>query len=80
MDKYPMYHLYAVVVHLGVMNGAYSGHYVSYVKNFQGQWFRIDDSRVSYHIDSFSYSTWFHLFSSSMYGFKNSSSSSISKC
>ncbi|XP_057783867.1 ubiquitin carboxyl-terminal hydrolase 17 [Salvia miltiorrhiza] len=46
-DKYPIYHLYAVVVHLGVMNGVYSGHYVSYVKNFQGHWFRIDDSRVS---------------------------------
>lgn len=47
-DKYPMYHLYAVVVHLGVMNGAYSGHYVSYVKNSKGHWFRLDDSRVSY--------------------------------
>ncbi|XP_042020995.1 ubiquitin carboxyl-terminal hydrolase 17-like [Salvia splendens] len=46
-DKYPIYHLYAVVVHLGVMNGAYSGHYVSYVKNSKGYWFRIDDSRVS---------------------------------
>ncbi|KAL6552136.1 hypothetical protein OROGR_008290 [Orobanche gracilis] len=48
-DKYPVYHLYAVVVHLG-MNAAYSGHYVSYVKGFQGDWFRIDDSRVS-HVD-----------------------------
>ncbi|KAL1536757.1 ubiquitinyl hydrolase 1 [Salvia divinorum] len=46
-DKYPIYHLYAVVVHLGDMNGAYGGHYVSYVKNRQGHWFRIDDSRVS---------------------------------
>ncbi|KAL0350159.1 UNVERIFIED_CONTAM: Ubiquitin carboxyl-terminal hydrolase 17 [Sesamum radiatum] len=46
-DKYPVYDLYAVVVHLGVMNAAYSGHYVSYVKDFQGDWFRIDDSRVS---------------------------------
>ncbi|XP_042023034.1 ubiquitin carboxyl-terminal hydrolase 17-like, partial [Salvia splendens] len=46
-DKYPTYHLYAVVVHLGVMNGAYSGHYVSYVKNSKGYWFRVDDSRVS---------------------------------
>ncbi|KAH6782864.1 ubiquitin-specific protease 17 [Perilla frutescens var. hirtella] len=47
VDKYPIYNLYAVVVHLGVMNGAYSGHYVSYVKNLQGHWFKIDDSRVS---------------------------------
>lgn len=47
-DKYPIYHLYAVVVHLGIMNAAYSGHYVSYVKDFKGDWFRIDDSRVCY--------------------------------
>ncbi|KAL7104312.1 hypothetical protein ACP275_08G236100 [Erythranthe tilingii] len=47
-DKYPVYHLYAVVVHLGVMGAAYSGHYVSYVKDFRGDWFRIDDSRVSH--------------------------------
>ncbi|KAK4417086.1 Ubiquitin carboxyl-terminal hydrolase 17 [Sesamum alatum] len=46
-DKYPVYDLYAVVVHLGIMNAAYSGHYVSYVKDFRGDWFRIDDSRVS---------------------------------
>ncbi|KAK6125874.1 hypothetical protein DH2020_040386 [Rehmannia glutinosa] len=38
------------VVHLGLMNAAYSGHYVSYVKDFRGDWFRIDDSRVS-HVD-----------------------------
>ncbi|PIN12517.1 Ubiquitin carboxyl-terminal hydrolase [Handroanthus impetiginosus] len=49
-DKYPTYHLYAVVVHLGQMNAAYSGHYVSYVKDFRGDWYRIDDSRVS-HVD-----------------------------
>ncbi|GFQ03536.1 ubiquitin carboxyl-terminal hydrolase 17 [Phtheirospermum japonicum] len=49
-DKYPVYHLYAVVVHLGLMNTAYSGHYVSYVKDFQGDWLRIDDSKVS-HVD-----------------------------
>ncbi|KAL6993193.1 ubiquitinyl hydrolase 1 [Sarracenia purpurea var. burkii] len=45
-DKYPTYSLYAVVVHLDVMNAAFSGHYVCYVKNFQGEWFRIDDSMV----------------------------------
>ncbi|KAI4328140.1 hypothetical protein L6164_020522 [Bauhinia variegata] len=45
-DKSPVYSLYAVVVHLDVMNAAYSGHYVCYVKNFRGEWFRIDDSRV----------------------------------
>ncbi|KAI3462118.1 hypothetical protein Pfo_018781 [Paulownia fortunei] len=47
-DKYPIYHLYAVVVHLNMMNAAYSGHYISYVKDFRGEWFRIDDSRVSH--------------------------------
>lgn len=46
-DKYPFYHLYAVVVHSNMMNAAYSGHYISYVKNLHGLWFRIDDSRVS---------------------------------
>lgn len=45
-DKDPAYVLYGVVVHLDMMNAAYSGHYISYVKDFQGQWFRIDDSRV----------------------------------
>lgn len=41
-----MYHLYAVVVHLTTTNAAYSGHYICYVKNFSGEWFRVDDSKV----------------------------------
>lgn len=45
-DKSPVYNLYAVVVHLDVMNTAFSGHYVCYVKDSRGQWFRIDDSTV----------------------------------
>ncbi|KAJ7943718.1 Ubiquitin carboxyl-terminal hydrolase [Quillaja saponaria] len=45
-DKSPLYRLYAVVVHLDIVNAAFSGHYVCYVKNLQGEWFRIDDSRV----------------------------------
>ncbi|CAI8585831.1 unnamed protein product [Vicia faba] len=45
-DKSPLYSLYAVVVHLDSMNTAYSGHYVCYVKNIRGEWFRTDDSRV----------------------------------
>ncbi|GER26186.1 ubiquitin carboxyl-terminal hydrolase [Striga asiatica] len=48
-DKYPVYELYAVVVHLG-MNAAYSGHYVSYIRDFKGDWFKFDDSLVS-HVD-----------------------------
>ncbi|GMI67918.1 hypothetical protein HRI_000461100 [Hibiscus trionum] len=45
-DKGVIYNLYAVVVHLDVMNAAFSGHYVCYVKSFRGEWFRIDDSTV----------------------------------
>lgn len=45
-DRSALYSLYAVVVHLDIMNAAYSGHYVCYVKNNQGEWFKIDDSSV----------------------------------
>ncbi|XP_059631261.1 ubiquitin carboxyl-terminal hydrolase 17-like isoform X2 [Cornus florida] len=45
-DKSPIYRLYGVVVHLDVMNAAFSGHYVCYVKNIQNKWFKIDDSTV----------------------------------
>ncbi|XP_042497327.1 ubiquitin carboxyl-terminal hydrolase 17-like [Macadamia integrifolia] len=45
-DKSPIYRLYAVVVHLDIMNAAFSGHYVCYVRNSQGKWFKIDDSTV----------------------------------
>ncbi|KAI5446508.1 hypothetical protein KIW84_014373 [Lathyrus oleraceus] len=45
-DKSPLYCLYEVVGHLDSMNVAYSGHYVCYVKNIQGEWFRTNDSRV----------------------------------
>ena len=47
-DKHPIYQLYAVVVHLNMANAAYGGHYISYVKNFRGEWFKIDDSKVCY--------------------------------
>ncbi|KAK3030734.1 hypothetical protein RJ639_036538 [Escallonia herrerae] len=45
-DKSPIYRLYGVVVHLDIMNAAFSGHYVCYVKNTQNKWFKIDDSSV----------------------------------
>ncbi|CAH9078369.1 unnamed protein product [Cuscuta europaea] len=45
-DKSPIYRLYGVIVHLDVMNAAFSGHYVCYVKNFQNKWFKVDDSTV----------------------------------
>ncbi|CAI0467829.1 unnamed protein product [Linum tenue] len=46
-DKSPIYRLYAVIVHLDVMNASFSGHYVCYVKNSQNRWFKIDDSTVT---------------------------------
>lgn len=45
-DSPPLYMLYAVVVHLDTFNASFSGHYISYVKDFQGSWFRIDDTEV----------------------------------
>ncbi|KAF8377353.1 hypothetical protein HHK36_030730 [Tetracentron sinense] len=45
-EKSHLYRLYAVVVHLDIMNAAFSGHYICYVKNIQGKWFKIDDSTV----------------------------------
>ncbi|XP_022734243.1 ubiquitin carboxyl-terminal hydrolase 15-like isoform X2 [Durio zibethinus] len=45
-DIPPLYKLYAVVVHLDTLNASFSGHYVSYVKDLRGNWFRIDDTEV----------------------------------
>ncbi|KAK6130672.1 hypothetical protein DH2020_035574 [Rehmannia glutinosa] len=45
-DKSPIYQLYGAVVHLDVMNATFSGHYVCYIKNNQGRWFKADDSMV----------------------------------
>ncbi|XP_058095329.1 ubiquitin C-terminal hydrolase 15-like [Magnolia sinica] len=45
-DSPPLYMLYGVVVHLDTLNASFSGHYVSYVKDLQGMWFRIDDTKV----------------------------------
>ncbi|ERN02450.1 hypothetical protein AMTR_s00096p00170210 [Amborella trichopoda] len=45
-DSPPLYMLYGVVVHLDSSNASFSGHYVSYVKDLQGAWFRIDDTEV----------------------------------
>ncbi|XP_072972308.1 ubiquitin carboxyl-terminal hydrolase 17-like [Typha angustifolia] len=47
-DKSPVYRLYAVVVHLDIMNAAFSGHYICYVKDIQGKWYKIDDSKVKH--------------------------------
>ncbi|KAE8703355.1 Ubiquitin carboxyl-terminal hydrolase 15 [Hibiscus syriacus] len=41
-----LYMLYAVVMHLDTLNVSFSGHYVSYMKDLRGSWFRIDDTEV----------------------------------
>uniref|UniRef100_A0A6N2LFS1 USP domain-containing protein n=1 Tax=Salix viminalis TaxID=40686 RepID=A0A6N2LFS1_SALVM len=41
-----LYMLYAVVVHLDTLNASFSGHYVAYVKDLRGSWFKIDDTEV----------------------------------
>lgn len=46
VDIPPLYLLYAVVVHLDTLNASFSGHYVSYVKDLQENWYRIDDTEV----------------------------------
>ncbi|KAL9403814.1 hypothetical protein Peur_000786 [Populus x canadensis] len=45
-DVPPLYMLYAVVVHLDTLNASFSGHYVAYVKDLRGSWFKIDDTEV----------------------------------
>lgn len=47
-DVPPLYMLYAVIVHLDTLNASFSGHYISYVKDLRGNWYRIDDSEVNY--------------------------------
>ena len=41
-----MYNLYAVIVHLDMLNASFFGHYICYVKDLRGDWYRIDDSEV----------------------------------
>ncbi|KAL2897508.1 Ubiquitin carboxyl-terminal hydrolase 19 [Bienertia sinuspersici] len=44
MDRYK---LYAVIVHVDMLNASYFGHYICYTKGFQGDWYRIDDCKVA---------------------------------
>ena len=46
-DAAPEYELFAVIVHLDVMNIASFGHYVAYMKASDGQWYICDDSKIS---------------------------------
>ncbi|XP_076946260.1 ubiquitin carboxyl-terminal hydrolase 18-like [Bidens hawaiensis] len=45
-DGNDKYKLYAVVVHLDMLNASYFGHYICYTKDFSGNWYRIDDCKV----------------------------------
>ncbi|KAL0915510.1 hypothetical protein M5K25_015935 [Dendrobium thyrsiflorum] len=40
------YTLYGVVVHLDMLNASFFGHYICYIKNYQGLWYKIDDCKV----------------------------------
>lgn len=46
-DRTDVYRLYAVVVHVDMLNASFFGHYICYIKDFCGNWFRIDDCKVS---------------------------------
>ncbi|KAF8110864.1 hypothetical protein N665_0078s0057 [Sinapis alba] len=41
-----VYKLYAVIVHLDMLNASFFGHYICYIKDFRGNWYRIDDSEI----------------------------------
>ncbi|GLJ38124.1 hypothetical protein SUGI_0776120 [Cryptomeria japonica] len=45
-DEPPLYMLYAVIVHLDMLNASFFGHYVCYVKDLHGTWYKIDDTEV----------------------------------
>lgn len=46
-DGTDIYSLYGVVVHVDMLNASYFGHYICYTKDFHGNWYRIDDCKVS---------------------------------
>ncbi|XP_054797127.1 ubiquitin carboxyl-terminal hydrolase 18-like [Prosopis cineraria] len=45
-DGSNIYKLYAVVVHLDMLNASYFGHYICCIKDFHGNWYRVDDWKV----------------------------------
>ncbi|XP_012455330.1 ubiquitin carboxyl-terminal hydrolase 19 [Gossypium raimondii] len=45
-DDTNVYKLYAVVVHLDMLNASFFGHYICYTQDFNGNWYRIDDCKV----------------------------------
>ncbi|XP_073002168.1 ubiquitin carboxyl-terminal hydrolase 18-like [Typha latifolia] len=45
-DGNDLYTLYAVVVHVDMLNASFFGHYICYTKDYHGRWYRIDDCKV----------------------------------
>ncbi|XP_022138788.1 ubiquitin carboxyl-terminal hydrolase 18-like [Momordica charantia] len=46
-DRTDVYRLYAVVVHVDMLNASFFGHYICYIKDFSGNWYRTDDCKVT---------------------------------
>ncbi|CAL9063189.1 unnamed protein product [Musa banksii] len=46
-DGTDLYTLYAVVVHVDMLNASFFGHYICYTKDYQGRWYKIDDCKVT---------------------------------
>ncbi|XP_073051864.1 ubiquitin carboxyl-terminal hydrolase 18-like isoform X2 [Primulina eburnea] len=46
-DGNDVYKLYAVIVHVDMLNASYFGHYICYIKDFRGNWYMIDDCKVA---------------------------------
>ncbi|KAK9683621.1 hypothetical protein RND81_10G153900 [Saponaria officinalis] len=46
-DGTDKYELYAVVVHVDMLNASFFGHYICYTKCFKGDWYWIDDCKVT---------------------------------
>ncbi|KAG8375360.1 hypothetical protein BUALT_Bualt10G0092000 [Buddleja alternifolia] len=46
-DGNDVYKLYALIVHVDMLNASYFGHYICYVKDVGGNWYRIDDCKVA---------------------------------
>ncbi|KAG5030882.1 hypothetical protein AAZX31_06G054500 [Glycine max] len=46
-DGSDIYKLYAVVVHIDMLNASFFGHYICFIKDLCGNWYRIDDWKVS---------------------------------
>ena len=52
-DGTDLYSLYAVVVHVDMLNASFFGHYICYTRDYYGRWYRIDDCKVIIDIVNF---------------------------